>query len=209
MKENNKTKGREVSRRDFIKGMGGGVLGAAVVPKLLGQDVSSVQTSAGSVPLFAKTEIALSINGKSQYLTVAPAETLLEVLRDRLNLTGAKKVCDRGECGGCTVLLDGEPVYACMYLAVRADGKNITTIEGLAIQDKLHPVQQAFIDEDGYQCGFCTPGVIMSSAAFLSKNQSPDLEQIKQSLSGNLCRCGNYAQIYKAVAAAAKKIKGV
>ncbi len=209
MEKNHKSKGREVSRRDFIKGMGGGALGAAVAPKLLAQDVSSVQTSAGSVPLFTKKEISLWINGKPLSLVVTPTETLLDVLRDRFNLTGTKKICNSGECGGCTVLLEGEPIYACMYLAIRADGKNIATIEGLAIQDSLHPVQQAFIDEDAYQCGFCTPGVIMSSVAFLSKNQSPDQEEIRQSLSGHLCRCGNYAQIYKAVAEAAKKIKGV
>jgi aerobic-type carbon monoxide dehydrogenase small subunit (CoxS/CutS family) len=209
MKEEPKSKKKEVSRRDFIKGMGGGALGAAVAPKLLAQDVSSVQTSAGSVALFGKKEISLHINGRSHTLAVTPADTLLAVLRDRLNLTGTKQICDRGECGGCTVLLEGKPVYACMYLAVRADGKNITTIEGLAVQDKLHPLQQAFIDEDGYQCGFCSPGIIMTSAAFLSKNQSPDLTEIKQALSGNLCRCGNYAQIYKAVSEAAKKIRGV
>jgi xanthine dehydrogenase YagT iron-sulfur-binding subunit len=209
MTEKPKSKKREVSRRDFIKGMGGGALGAAVAPKLLAQDVSSVQTSAGSVPVFTKKEVALSINGKSHSLVVSSTETLLDVLRDRFNLTGSKKVCDRGECGGCTVLMDGEPIYACMYLAVKADGKHIATIEGLAIQDKLHPVQQSFIDEDAYQCGFCTPGFIMSSVALLSQNQNPDPEETKQALSGNLCRCGNYAHIYKAVAAAAKKIGGV
>lgn len=208
MKEEPKSKKREVSRRDFIKGMGGGALGAAVVPKLLAQDAPSVQTNAGSVALISQKEIALHVNGKFYSLVVTPAETLLAVLRDRLNFTGTKQVCDRGECGGCTVLLEGEPVYACMYLAVRADGKNITTIEGLAVQDKLHPVQQAFIDEDAYQCGFCTPGFVMTSAAFLSKNQNPDPAEIKQALSGNLCRCGNYAHIYNAVAEAAKKIRG-
>ena len=206
--EKKKTQGREVSRRAFIKGMGGGALGAAVSTQLLAKGVSSVQTSAGTVPLFAKKEIALNINGRSHSLVVTASETLLEVLRDRLSLTGSKKICDRGECGGCTVLLEGEPVYACMYLAVRADGKNITTIEGLAIQDRLHPVQKSFIDEDAYQCGFCTPGFIMSSVAFLSKNQNPTPAEIKEALSGNLCRCGNYAHIYKAVQAAAKKIRG-
>ncbi|MDH5466806.1 MAG: (2Fe-2S)-binding protein, partial [Candidatus Aminicenantes bacterium] len=134
-------------------------------------------------------------------------DTLLHVLREKLNLTGTKRTCDRGECGGCTVLLDGNPIYSCMYLALRADGKSITTIEGLATNGKLHPVQQAFIEKDAYQCGFCTPGFIMSSAAFLNKNNNPNLEEIKQALSGNLCRCGNYFKIYEAVSAASKSMR--
>jgi aerobic-type carbon monoxide dehydrogenase small subunit (CoxS/CutS family) len=133
-------------------------------------------------------------------LEVEPRETLLHVLRDRLKLTGTKKVCDRGECGGCTVLLDGAPVYACHFLAIRADGKKITTIEGLAEGKKLHPVQEAFIAKDGFQCGFCTPGFIMSSVALLNANPVPSLEEIKAGLSGNLCRCGNYSKIYESVA---------
>ena len=121
---------------------------------------------------------------------------------------GAKRVCDRGECGGCTVHLDGEPVYACMYLAIRADGRTVRTVEGLAEGDKLHPVQEAFIEKDGYQCGYCTPGFLMTTSAFLEKNRNPSLDEIKQALSGNLCRCGNYAKIYSAVDLAAKKMRG-
>ncbi|MCJ7487537.1 MAG: (2Fe-2S)-binding protein, partial [Candidatus Aminicenantes bacterium] len=148
-----------VSRRDFIKGLGTGALGTAVLPPLLGQTIA---TKKGRVPVYDRKTIALTVNGKSVSLTVEANETLLDVLRDRLDLTGAKKVCDRGECGGCTVLLDGTPIYACMYLAVRADGKAVKTVEGLADGDRLHPVQEAFIEEDGYQCGFCTPGFLMT-----------------------------------------------
>jgi aerobic-type carbon monoxide dehydrogenase small subunit (CoxS/CutS family) len=194
-----------VSRRDFIKGMGTGALGTAVIPELLGQ---SIATRKGRVPVYERKTITLTVNGRKVGLEVEANETLLEVLRDKLGLTGAKRVCDRGECGGCTVLLDGAPVYACMFLAVRADGRTVKTVEGLADGDKLHPVQEAFIEEDGYQCGFCTPGFLMTTSAFLEKNPAPSPHEIKQALAGNLCRCGNYAKIYGAVEAAAKKMKG-
>ena len=194
-----------VSRRDFIKGMGTGALGTAVLPPLLGQTIT---TKKGRVPVFNRKTISLTVNGKALSFEVEANQTLLDVLRDKLDLTGAKKVCDRGECGGCTVLLDGAPIYACMYLAVRTDGKAVTTVEGLAEGEKLHPVQEAFIEKDGYQCGFCTPGFLMTTSAFLEKNPAPSLDEIEQALSGNLCRCGNYAKIYGAVDAAAKKTRG-
>jgi xanthine dehydrogenase YagT iron-sulfur-binding subunit len=204
-KKANKKNPGSVSRRDFIRGMGTGALGTAVLPPLLGQ---TIPTKKGRVPVYDQKTISLTVNGRKVALDVAANETLLDVLRDKLDLTGAKKVCDRGECGGCTVLLDGTPVYACMILAVRADGKAIKTVEGLAEGDKLHPVQEAFIEKDGYQCGFCTPGFLMTTSAFLAKNPAPSLDEIKQALSGNLCRCGNYAKIYGAVDAAAKKMRG-
>lgn len=208
MDNDTKPKGKEVSRRDFIKGFGGGALGAAVAPKLLTPGALSVQTGSGEVAVYSKKQVSLTVNGKPVSLVVNANETLLEVLRDHLNLTGAKKVCDRGECGACTVLLDGKPVYACMFLAIRAHGSQITTIEGLASEANLHPVQQAFIDKDGYQCGFCTPGVIMTTAAFLSRNPDPTRHQIQHALSGNLCRCGNYQKIFDAVTEAARKVRG-
>jgi aerobic-type carbon monoxide dehydrogenase small subunit (CoxS/CutS family) len=194
-----------VTRRDFIKGMGTGALGTAVLPPLLGQTIA---TRKGRVPVYDRKTIALTVNGRKVSLEVGANETLLDVLRDRLDLTGAKRVCDRGECGGCTVHLDGQPVYACMVLAVRTDGRTVKTVEGLADGDKLHPVQEAFIEKDGYQCGYCTPGFLMTTSAFLEKNPAPTLDEIKQALSGNLCRCGNYAKIYGAVDAAAKKMRG-
>jgi aerobic-type carbon monoxide dehydrogenase small subunit (CoxS/CutS family) len=194
-----------VTRRDFIKGMGSGAIGTAVLQPLLGQTIA---TPKGRVPVYDKKTITLTVNGQKVDLDVNANETLLDVLRDRLDLTGAKKVCDRGECGGCTVHLDGEPVYACMVLAIRADGRTVKTVEGLAEGDKLHPVQEAFIEKDAYQCGFCTPGFLMTTSAFLEKNPAPTLDEIKRALSGNLCRCGNYAKIYEAVDLAAKKTRG-
>lgn len=207
MKKPTKKKRKTFTRRDFLKGFGSGALSAAVAPSLLSQDKISLQTKEGKMPLFARKQITLMVNKKKFSLVVEPRETLLEVLRERLNLTGTKKTCSRGECGGCTVLLDGNPVYSCMYLAVRADGKNITSIEGLATNGKLHPVQQAFIDKDAYQCGFCTPGFIMSSVALLSTSTNPSRQEIKKALSGNLCRCGNYVKIYDAVSSASKSTR--
>ncbi len=207
MEKTKKKKRKTFTRRDFLKGFGSGALSAAVVPQLLAQDIDSLRTKKGNIPLYSQKKISLSVNEKKFSLVVEPAETLLHVLRERLNLTGTKTMCARGECGGCTVLLDGNPVYSCLYLAVRADGKKITTIEGLATKEKLHPVQQAFIEKDGYQCGFCTPGFIISSVALLNKNKNPTLEETKNALSGNLCRCGNYSKIHEAVSAASKNMR--
>ena len=207
MEKAKKRKRKTFTRRDFLKGFGGGALSATVVPQLLAQDIDSLRTKRGNIPLYSKKQISLTVNEKKFSLVVEPRETLLHVLRERLNLTGTKMTCDRGECGGCTVLLDGNPVYSCLYLAVRADGKKITTVEGLATEGKLHPIQQAFIEKDGYQCGYCTPGFIMSSAALVSKNKNPNLEEIKTATSGNLCRCGNYSKIYEAVSAASKSVR--
>ena len=204
MKKGKAKKGKTYTRRDFLKGFGSGTLGAAIAPKLLAQKAESIQTKEGEVPVYAKKKIKFTVNAKDYALVVEPQETLLDVLRDKLNLTGAKKTCDRGECGGCTVLMDGNPIYSCMYLAIRTDGAKITTIEGMASKDKLHPLQQAFIDKDAYQCGFCTPGFIMASEALLKKKPNPNLDQIKKGLSGNLCRCGNYTKIYQAVDQASK-----
>jgi aerobic-type carbon monoxide dehydrogenase small subunit (CoxS/CutS family) len=207
MEKKDKKKRKTLTRRAFLKGFGGGALGAAVVPRLLAQDITQLETKEGKIPLYSRKEITLTVNEKQLSLVVEPRETLLDVLRERLGLTGTKKTCDRGECGACTVLVDGLPVYSCLYPAMRADGKKITTIEGLAAEDKLYPVQQAFIDKDAYQCGFCTPGFIMSSASFLDKNQNPSLDEIRAALSGNLCRCGNYVKICEAVASASKMMR--
>lgn len=203
-KRPNGKKPEGVSRRDFIKGMGTGALGTAVLPPLFGQTIA---TKKGRVAVYDRKPITLTVNGRAMSLVVEPNEMLLDVLRDKLDLTGTKKICGRGECGGCTVLLDGAPVYACLYLAVRADGRSVTTIEGLADGDRLHPVQEAFIEKDGYQCGFCTPGFIMTASAFLEKNPDPSPGDIKQALSGHLCRCANYPKIHEAVGAAAAKLR--
>jgi xanthine dehydrogenase YagT iron-sulfur-binding subunit len=202
-----KKRKRTVTRRTFLKGLGGGAAGAALVTRIKGQSAATGQAGMALPPSYSKKTVAFTVNGESISLDVEPRQTLLEVLRDKLELTGTKKIGGRGECGGCTVLLDNRAVYACLYPAVRAAGKKITTIEGLAEGETLHPVQQAFIEKDGYQCGFCTPGFIMSTVALLNQNPSPSPEDIRTALSGNLCRCGNYVKISEAVAAAAQKLR--
>ena len=140
-------------------------------------------------------------------LEVEPRTTLLDALRDQLGFTGSKRVCDRGQCGACTVIMNGETVLACTMLAVDAEGTKIETVEGLADGDKLHPVQESFVQHDAMQCGFCTPGFIMSSMALLRSNANPTWEEIKHGVSGNLCRCGTYPHIFVAVDEAAKKMR--
>ena len=153
-------------------------------------------------------QIELRVNGTIHPLRLEPHRTLLEVLRDSLDLTGTKTGCDRGECGTCTVLLDGKPVYSCQVLAVQVRGREVLTVEGLASSEGLHPLQEAFLTHDGAQCGYCTPGVLMSAKALLETNPEPDREQIRQALSGNLCRCNAYGGILESVTAAARAIAG-
>lgn len=205
--ENSRKKKKTVTRRAFLQSLGGGAVGAGVASCVLGKEPRSIQSGPGEMEVFSSKRIALTVNGKKVGFETEPGETLLQVLRDRLRLTGTKRTCNRGECGGCTVLLDGKPVYSCHILAIQAEGKDILTVEGLASGDKLHPVQQAFIDKDSYQCGFCTPGFIMSSVALLNKNKQPSLDEIKAGLAGNLCRCGNYQKIHAAVAAASDAMR--
>jgi aerobic-type carbon monoxide dehydrogenase small subunit (CoxS/CutS family) len=144
--------------------------------------------------------VTLTVNGKKQAVDVDPRRTLLDLLRNDLDLTGAKKVCDRGSCGACTVLLDGKPVYSCMTLALDAEGRKVETVESLAKGDRYHPLQVAFVERDALMCGFCTPGFLMSSKALLDAKGSPSLEDVK-----NLCRCGTYPRIFEAVLEASKK----
>jgi xanthine dehydrogenase YagT iron-sulfur-binding subunit len=200
-------KNKAFTRRAFLKGMGGGAAGAALTTRLLGERPGPSTLQAAEAEVLTTKTIAFTVNGRRVSLEVEPRETLLEVLRGRLGLTGAKRVCDRGECGGCTVQVDGRTVYACMFPVIRADGKAVATIEGLASGETLHPIQQAFIEKDGFQCGFCTPGVIMASAALLSRIPSPSRPEIRSGLSGNLCRCGNYVKIYESVEEAARKMR--
>ncbi len=142
----------------------------------------------------------MSVNGKKHSLQIEPRVTLLEALRDNLDLTGSKRVCDRAECGACTVLMDNKVVYACSLLAIEAQGKQITTIEALMQGGKLHPVQQAFMDNDASQCGFCTPGFVVATKTFLDKHPKATAEDIRRGMSGNLCRCGTYHGIQKVIA---------
>lgn len=154
-----------------------------------------------------KTPLILQVNGRAVTVSVEPRATLLEVLRNELDLTGTKNVCELGECGACTVLIDGEARYACLTLAIQVVGREITTIEGLAASEKeLHPVQQAFVEKDGLQCGFCTPGQIMAALALLETNREPTPEEIRAALAGNTCRCGAYPKIFEAVAEAASRM---
>ncbi len=148
--------------------------------------------------------ITVTVNGAAERLEVPSNMTLLQMLRDKLALTGTKNGCEAGECGACTVLLDGEPVNSCLVLAVEADGREVTTVEGLAPEGKLGPLQQAFVEHNAVQCGFCTPGVLMSATGLLQRNPHPTEAEIKEALVGNLCRCTGYVRIIEAIQAAAE-----
>lgn len=190
-----------VSRRDFLKI--GGI--SVAVPLVAGTKV--VEAAGEPVKVYGpgKTPIELIVNGEKHRLQVEPRVTLLDALRDQLDLTGAKRVCDRGECGACTVLLNDKPVNACAVLAIDAQGKPITTVESLMQDGKLHPLQQAFVDNDASQCGFCTPGFVVACKAFLDTNPNPTADDIRRGLSGNYCRCGTYHGIQQVLAQMARK----
>jgi carbon-monoxide dehydrogenase small subunit len=151
-----------------------------------------------------KTLITLTVNGTERELAIEPNRTLLDVLRYDLELTGTKKGCDVGECGSCTVILNGKPVNACLVLAIQANGAEILTIEGLKPSQGLHPLQQAFVDKGAIQCGFCTPGMLLSASSLLKQNPNPTEEEIRTALSGNLCRCTGYQKIVEAIQSVAK-----
>ncbi len=153
-----------------------------------------------------KQLVELTVNGETYEVAVEPRRTLLEVLRDNLGLTGAKKACDTGDCGACTVIMDGKPVVSCLVLAVEAQGKDILTIEGLANDGQLHPIQQAFVEYGAIQCGFCTPGMILSAKALLDENLKPTEDEVKSAIVGNLCRCTGYTKIIEAILAASQKM---
>jgi len=154
-----------------------------------------------------KHNIRLTVNGETYTVAVEPRESLLDVLRDKLSLTGTKKGCNRGDCGACTIIMDRKPVNSCLVLAVEADGKELLTIEGLADKGQLHPIQEAFIQYGAIQCGYCTPGMIMSAKVLLDENPSPTEEEIKRAIGGNLCRCTGYVKIIDAIKKAAESIQ--
>ena len=204
-KQSSSSSSSGLSRRDFLKITGA----SAAAPLMAGAAAIALEAppdtavqGPGNVP------VTLNINGKKYNAQLEPRVTLLDALRDQFELTGAKRVCDRGTCGACTVLMDGKAVYSCSVLAIDAQSRAITTVEGLGQPGKLHPVQQAFVDNDAQQCGFCTPGFVVACKAFLDQHPNPTPEQIKHGLGGNFCRCGTYAGIRVAVMQAAKAGKG-
>jgi xanthine dehydrogenase YagT iron-sulfur-binding subunit len=191
------------SRRSWLQsaGIGGGVVGSGVLePEAEAQVAPKV--------LSGEVEISLDINGRKRSVKVEPRTTLLDALRNRLDLTGAKRVCDRGTCGACTVSVNGKIVYGCSMLAVDAVGKNIQTIEGIAPAGQLHPVSAAFVKHDAQQCGYCTPGFVMAAKGFLDKHPNPTQDQVEKGLAGNICRCGTYVGVRAAVLEASKNYKG-
>lgn len=189
---------RAQSRRDFLQHTGTAVVASAALGSV---SMQASQAAPLEVAASALTRLNLTVNGRAQQLLVDPRWTLVEVLRDQLDLTGTKIGCNRSECGACTVLMNGQPVYACSQLAVWADGMEVQTVEGLAQNGRLSPLQQAFVDNNGPQCGFCTSGQLMSATALLRNNPSPDAAQVRMALVGNLCRCSNYMAIVEAVVA--------
>ena len=204
----NSPPGSGVTRRGFLKGVGTGLVGTATLKQGLFADdpEAGVPVATARGKDITKAVVSLTINGKPYSAEVEPRITLLSLIRDELGLTGTKRVCDRGECGACTIIMNGKTVYSCMILAVEAHGAKITTVEGLSKGDRLHPVQEGFIKHDGLQCGFCTPGFEVALKDLLDKNPNPDLDQIKQGLAGNICRCGAYPHIFEvALELAAKK----
>jgi xanthine dehydrogenase YagT iron-sulfur-binding subunit len=197
-----KTERFSVSRRSFLKTAGVGGLATAVTAggvAEVGAQSGPAVMGPGDLP------ITLMVNGRRVDLVIEPRVTLLNAIRNRAGLTGNKRVCDRGACGACTMIVDGRTVYSCSTLAIEVQGKQIRTVDGLANGNTLHPVQQAFADTDGLMCGFCTPGFVMATVALLEKTPNPTLDQAKKGLDGNICRCGTFVRIMEA----ALKAKGV
>ncbi|MCB0730087.1 MAG: (2Fe-2S)-binding protein [Ignavibacteriae bacterium] len=189
------------SRRNFLKNISTGIVGAYTVSPIIKTNAQQLKKEFED-SLEGKVDLNLIINGKKVSKKIKPETTLAEFIRDDLNLTGTKLVCNQGECGSCTVLLNGEAIYSCHLLALDANDCEILTIEGLLKNEELHPIQQSFLDKDGLQCGFCTPGQIMTGYSILTKNPKATDEEIKKGMSGNLCRCAAYPKILDSVKAA-------
>ncbi len=192
------------SRRGFLQGVG--ITSGALTTGIL-ETEAEAQTGA-KITGPGEVQITLQINGKPYRTSVEPRTTLLDTLRHRLDLTAAKRVCDRGTCGACTIIIDNKVMYSCTVLAVDAVGRQIQTLEGLSQNGKPHPVSQAFVNNDAQQCGYCTPGFVMAAKGFLDKHPNPSYEDVKKGLGGNLCRCGTYVGVRKAVMEAAKEMNG-
>ena len=192
-----------MTRRSFIKGVGVGAAAAAAASGTLSALAEAKEAQAEEMQ-----KVTLRVNGRSHRLLVESRWSLLFVLREKMGLTGTKAGCERGECGACTVLINGVPRYACMTLALEAEGEEITTVEGLMDGEELGPVQQAFLENDAFQCGYCTPGQIMAAEGLLRAGVPLNVGEIQKGMSGNLCRCGAYAHIFRAVETAAKARSG-
>ena len=185
-----------LSRRSFLRGGAAGAVATGILPRALRAQAGAADAVSGEMVVGpGKVPVTLSVNGKTYEKDLEPRVTLLDALRDYHDLTGAKKVCDRATCGACTVLQDGEPVYACTVLAIAAQGSEIVTIEGLGTPENMHPIQAAFVEYDAQQCGYCTPGFMLATKAFVDANPSATLQEIERGLGGNLCRCGTYQGI--------------
>jgi xanthine dehydrogenase YagT iron-sulfur-binding subunit len=198
---------KKISRRKFVEGTSAGIVAVAAIPAVEAQQrPTPAAAAAPSVnPSVPRTKIKLSVNGVDHSIEVEDRWTLVELLRDHLELTGTKIGCDRGECGACTVLVDGTPLYSCSQLAVWMNGRSIQTVEGLAKNGKLDPLQEAFIEHDAPQCGYCTSGQLMIAKALLMKNARPTRDEVRTAMTGNLCRCSNYNHYVEAVMAARGK----
>ena len=201
-KKDDEKVGKGVTRRGFLHLVGAGAMASAATRDLEAKPAAQVLEPAEMI------KVKLLVNGRRHRVLVEPRWSLLFVLRERLGLTGTKVGCERGECGACTVLINGLPIYACMTLAVEAEGKEITTVEGLMNGEDLGPVQQAFLEHDAFQCGYCTPGQIIAVEGLLRSNPNPSQEEIRRGVSGNLCRCGTYNHIFKAARRAAELRRG-
>lgn len=190
-----------LSRRSFIQTMSATAAATSVQAAATAAVAEVRRAAKDDVPIIGPgaTEVTLKVNGKALKTSIEPATTLLETLRVHLNLTGSKEICDRGSCGGCSVMVDGKLTVSCMMLASDAIGAEITTVEGLAKDETLDAIQTAFIKHDALQCGYCTPGLLMASRALLNTNPKPSLDDIKHALSGNICRCGTYTNIFNAI----------
>jgi aerobic-type carbon monoxide dehydrogenase small subunit (CoxS/CutS family) len=197
--------GSGISRRGFLKTAG---IGVAATSILDAKTAAAARIQDGPPVLKGEVPVAFKLNGAEKAVTCGTGITLLELLRDQLDLTGTKLVCDRGPCGACTVQLDGRTVNSCLLLAVDVAGRDVQTIEGLAKGDVLHVVQQAFVEEDALQCGFCTPGMVMSCKALLDRNPAPKRDEVARAISGNICRCGTYFNVFRAADKAAALMKG-
>lgn len=189
---------RGMTRRRFMTSVGAGVTTAAAIGAGPRVATASPVAEAG-----VRADVVLRVNGRRRRISVEPRTTLIEAIRDGLGLTGTKPGCERGECGACTVLIDGRPRYACMTLALEAEGADVTTVEGLLQGETLGPVQQAFVEHDAFQCGYCTSGQVMAVEGLLRRDADPSLEKIREGLAGNLCRCGAYTHIFAAATKAA------